>query len=115
MKTYFDLNKKRYEAKDFDFNLICDMQEMGVDMLDMSNLRKNLIPAVRVYAALCLEVDKDIAGAEIQQHIINGGGFDEIMTAMQKKMEESDFFQALNQTEEEETPKTPAKKSKTEK
>lgn len=115
MKTYFDLNKNRYEAKDFDFNLICDMQEMGVDMLDMSNLRKNLIPAVRVYAALCLETDKDIAGEEIQKHIINGGNFDEIMSAMQKKMEESDFFQALNQTEEEEAPKTPAKKSKTEK
>lgn len=111
MKTYFTLNDKRYEAKDFDFNLVCDMQEMGVDMLDMGNLRKNLFPALRVYVALCMEVDKDIAGSEIQAHVIKGGGFDEIMEAMQKKMEDSDFFRALNTTEEEETPKTPTKKS----
>lgn len=112
MKTYFTLNNRRYEAREFDFNLICDLQEMGIDILDMSAIKNNPLPAIRAYASLCVGADKEVAGDEIQAHVLNGGGFDEIMTAMQKMMEESDFFQALNKGQEEETQKPTQKKSK---
>lgn len=115
MKTYFTLNNKRYEAREFDFNLICDLQEMGIDILDMSSMRKNPIVAIRAYASLCIGADKDVAGEEIQAHVVNGGGFDEILTAMQKMMEESDFFRALNKEPEETAQKATQKKSKEEK
>lgn len=112
MKTYFTLNNRRYEAREFDFNLICDLQEMGINILDMSGMRNNPVTAIRAYASLCIGADKETAGEEIQAHVINGGGFDEILTAMQKMMEESDFFQALNKGPEEETQKSTPKKSK---
>ena len=112
MKTYFTLNNRRYEAREFDFNLICDLQEMGIDILDMSSLKNNPLSSIRAYTSLCVGADKELAGEEIQAHILNGGGFDEIMSAMQKKMEESDFFQALNKGPEEETQKSTPKKSK---
>lgn len=112
MKTYFTLNNRRYEAREFDFNLICDLQEMGIDILEMSGIKNNPLPTIRAYTSLCVGADKEIAGEEIQAHVLNGGGFDEIMQAMQKKMEESDFFQALNKESEEKTPKPTPKKSK---
>ena len=115
MKTYFTLNNRRYEAREFDFNLICDLQEMGIDILDMSSLRKNPVTTIRAYASLCIGTDKDVAGEEIQAHVVNGGSFDEILSAMQKMMEESDFFRALNKEPEKETPKSTPKKSKEEK
>ena len=102
MKTYFTINKRRYEAREFDFNLICDLQELGIDILDMNSLKNNPISAIRAYASLCIGADKETAGAEIQAHIVGGGNFDEILTAMQQMMEESDFFQALNKGTEEE-------------
>ena len=112
MKTYFTLNNRRYEAREFDFNLICDLQELGINILDMSGMRNNPVTAIRAYASLCIGSDKETAGEEIQAHVINGGGFDEILEAMQKKMEESDFFQALNKDSEEKTQKSTQKKSK---
>lgn len=101
MKTYFTLNKKRYEAKEFDFNLICDLQEFGVDI---EKVRQNPAAAIRAYVALCMDGDKEQAGKEIQDHIIGGGKLDDVSEAMTKKMQESDFFQALNKTTEETTP-----------
>lgn len=112
MKTYFTINNRRYEAKEFDFNLICDLQDLGINILDMSNIKSNPTSVIRAYAALCIGTDKEVAGDEIQQHVLNGGNFDDILTAFQKMMEESDFFQALNKTTEEEDQKSTAKKSK---
>ena len=112
MKTYFTINNRRYEAREFDFNLICDLQEMGINILDMSGIRRNPMVIMRNYLALCMDADKDLAGAELQEHIIKGGTFEEIMDVLTKKMDESDFFQALSKTEEKTTPagKTKAKK-----
>jgi len=114
MKTYFTINNRRYEAKEFDFNLICDLQEMGVNILDMSSIRKNPIPVIRTYVSLCMDADKDVAGEEIQAHIINGGGFEEVLGVITDMMEKSDFFQALNKTTETDTP-VEDKKAKKEK
>ena len=82
MKTYFTLNNRRYEAREFDFNLICDLQEMGINILDMASMRNNPVTAIRAYASLCIGADKETAGEEIQAHVINGGGFDEILEAI---------------------------------
>lgn len=112
MTKYFTLNNRRYEAKEFDFNMVCDLQEMGVDVLNISSLKKNPISAIRAYVSICMGGDKELAGSEIQAHIVDGGDFNEILTVMQEQMGESDFFQALNKGAEEETPeKKSAKKS----
>lgn len=115
MKTYFTINKKRYEAKEFDFNLICDLQDMGVNMLDIRDIKKSSLLTVRSYVALCMDVDPELAGSEINQHVINGGDISEIMDVFQKMMSESSFFQALGQGEEEETSEKSAKKKEEDK
>ena len=110
MKTYITINKKRYEAREFDFNLICDLQDLGVNILDIKDMRRTSLLTIRSYVALCMDADPEYAGEEINQHIINGGNMDEITEVFQKMMSESSFFQALGQGEEEETPEKSAKK-----
>lgn len=114
MKTYFTINNRRYEAKEFDFNLICDLQEMGVNVLDMTSIKRNPIPIIRTYVSLCMDADKEIAGAEIQSHIVNGGTFEEVLGVITDMMENSDFFQALSKETTENTP-ADVKKAKKEK
>lgn len=110
MKTYITINGKRYEAREFDFNLICDLQDMGVNILDMNDMKKTSLLTIRSYVALCMDSDPYFAGAEINEHIINGGDIEEITDVFQKMMNESSFFQALSKGEEEENPEKSAKK-----
>ena len=110
MTTYFTINNRRYEARDFDFNLVCDLQDMKIDVTDFESLSYKSIAAVRAYIALCMNVDVNTAGEEIQKHILNGGDIGEVSTIMKTKMEESDFFRAISKGETEETPESQTEK-----
>lgn len=111
MKTYFVLNNRRYEAKEFDFNTVCDLNELGVDL---ERIQKAPAPAIRAYISICMDADKDIAGREIQEHILGGGKLDDIAIVMTQMLEKSDFFQALSKAEEKTTPVKKTKKEKEE-
>lgn len=94
----FKLNGKTVIAKPFDFNLMCDLDEMGISM-DALQSKPNAF--IRVYIAMCLGVSKEVAGEELQKHIIAGNSTEEIIAAMAKSMEDSDFFQTLTKRAEE--------------
>lgn len=93
----FTINGKEYKAKAFDFNLICDLEDMGISLEQAGNKPMSM---VRAYFGLCAEKGKEFAGKEMEAHIISGGTFDEIMTAMSDEMEKSDFFRSLKKTAE---------------
>lgn len=101
MSRFFTINGKRYVAKPFDFNTVCDLEDNGVPLQEMA---KKPMSMARAYFALCFNGDKEKAGLEIQAHVMAGGNINELYTVMGEEMNESDFFQALNQTEGEETP-----------
>lgn len=94
MKT-FTVNGMTYEAKPFDFNLACDLDEMGVSIAE---IQKKPMSVVRSYLALCMGADKDAAGEQIEQHIMNGGDLDELLDAMTYEINESGFFQKMAET-----------------
>lgn len=96
MKT-FTVNEKEYKAKPFDFNLICDLEDMGVPMEEM---KRKSMSTIRGYFGICAELGRGAAGAELQAHIINGGDFTDLLKAMSEEMEKSDFFRALNKAAE---------------
>ena len=110
-KEKMTINGKVYKAKDLDFNFLCELGEAGIDIGDIS---KKLIPTVRVYVAYCMGVDLETAGEEINNHVINGGTFDEITEAFSTKADESDFFRALGKAAETTTPKRATKKREAE-
>lgn len=109
MKT-FSVNGKRYNAKPFDFNMVCDLEDMGVDITSSSKMK--ILNMARSYFAICAGMDAEEAGNEIGQHMISGGSLEEVIDAMSYEMENSDFFRNLNKTTEEETPKVQKKTSK---
>lgn len=101
MKT-FTINGKEYKAKEFDFNLICDLEDMGVAI---QTAQEKPTSFIRAYATLCMNTNKAKAGAELQEHMINGGDFTEITEALSAMMEESDFFRNLTKKTEKKTAK----------
>ena len=109
MSRFFTINDKRYQAKPFDFNTVCDLEDNGVSLAEMT---KKPMSMARAYFALCLNGDKEKAGNELQEHVKHNGNFNELYTVMGEEMNDSDFFRALNQKEEEETPAVEGKKDK---
>lgn len=111
MKT-FEVNGKQYKGKEFDFNLVCDLEDMGVSIDDMQ--KKNL-SLIRGYFGLCAGLDAERAGSELQAHLISGKRFESLTDVMSDAMEKSDFFRALQKTAEtEDTEVEAAEEPKTE-
>ena len=109
MSRFFTINDKRYQAKPFDFNTICDLEDNGVSLAEMT---KKPMSMARAYFALCFNGDKEKAGIEIQEHVKHGGDFNDLYTVMGEEMNDSDFFRALNQKQEQETPEVESKEEK---
>lgn len=103
MTNTFALNNNTIVAKKFDFNLICDLEDLGVSLQDIG---KKPMAMVRAYVALCLGSDLEAAGKEMEAHMAGGNTFENIMEVMSKEIADSDFFRNLNNQ-----PKTVAKKN----
>lgn len=93
----FTVNGVTYAAKPFDFDMVCELEDMGVTFERIDKMPMSLI---RAYFAICANTDKAQAAALIQNHMIKGGKLDDITDAMSKEMENSDFFRSLQQVEE---------------
>jgi len=88
----FTVNGVSYVAKDFNFNTVCDLEDKGVALSDIGNKPMSML---RAYISICSGRDMDFAGDQIEQHIIAGGNFEDVMQIISDKMEESGFFRAL--------------------
>lgn len=107
----FKINGKEYNAKPFDFNLVCDLEDMGISL---EEAEKKPMSMVRAYFGMCMGKGKEAAGKELERHIASGGKFADIMTAMSDEMGKSDFFQTLSKTAETETGTDETKESEKE-
>ena len=90
MAKTLTINGKNYIARDFDFNTTCDLEDMGVSMADAN---KKPMSFFRAYFALCMGIDLAEAGAELQEHIANGGTLEELLNIANDKAAESGFTQ----------------------
>ena len=88
----FEVNGVKYTSKPFTYNVICDLEEMGVSLQDMANKPMSV---VRAYFAICTGRGADYAGEQIEAHVIKGGNFNAVLEAMNEEMDKSDFFRAL--------------------
>lgn len=105
----FEINGNKYAGVDFSFNTICDLEDLGITLEMMG---KKPLAMTRAYISLCMHEDVDIAGEEIQKHIINGGSLDDARAIMTEKLENSDFFRAITERENKETTANQKSKSK---
>ena len=98
MTKLFNVNGKSYRAKEFDFNLLCDLEDQGLSLEDIDRKPMSLI---RTYLAFCGNLSKEQAGKEIEAHLENGGKFNDVVEAMSEQMSNSGFFRSLQQANEE--------------
>lgn len=105
MKT-FTVNGKTYKAKEFDFNLVCDLEDEGISIEMMD---KKPMSMIRAYFRLCSGRTKQDAGEQIENHIIAGGSMNDVADAMGDAMENSGFFRALREKAQEDAPEDETK------
>ena len=92
------INGVEYKNVPIDFNAVCKLEDMGVDI---SNIDGKIVTLARAYGALCMRKPLEVAGKEIEKHVRNGGSLNEIYEVFAAEVEKSDFFRALqNQPEE---------------
>ncbi len=99
----FVVNNRKYVAKPVDFNMICDFEDMG---LAFSDIERKTTSFIRGYLAFCGNISTEVAGKEIEKHIMNGGTLEDVALALMNEVQNSDFFQALNKKQEQETTAT---------
>ena len=95
-KNRFTINGVTYTAKPIDFDMVCELEDMGVSFERIDKMPMSLI---RAYFAICANTDKEQAAALLQNHIVKGGQLNDIIEAMSKEMVESDFFRAFQSGE----------------
>ena len=96
-RNAFTVNKVSYIAKPFDFDMICELEDMGVSFERIDKMPMSLI---RAYFATCAGIGKEQAALLIQNHLVNGGKLEDITEPMAKEMNNSDFFRALSEKQE---------------
>lgn len=96
------VNSKDYKLdKVIDFNAICELEEYGLSLTD---IRSTKMTSMRALLAFVAEISTDEAGAEIMEHLKNGGSIADLAVLIDY-LTESDFFRATRQSsEKEETP-----------
>lgn len=95
----FKLNNKDYNAKKLDYNAVCDLYDLGTDISTLSN-GINFSSIRNFIAVLIFNNDTELAGKEINDHIVNGGKLEDIVEIITKSVEDSGFFQALGKSTE---------------
>ena len=109
MTKIFSINNKTYQAKEFDFNLLCDLEEMG---LSLDDIEKKPMSLIRTYFMFSAGISKEQAGREIEEHIAKGGEFTDIVNVMSEMMNDSGFFRSLNKRTTESKGETSTKSRK---
>ena len=85
------INGKKVVVKPVDFNAICELSDLG---FDFESGRAKTFTTLRAVVAYNLGVSAEEAGKEIEQHVVGGGSFEDIIPLVEA-VTESDFFQAL--------------------
>ncbi len=85
------INGKTYKLPEFSFETICDLEDYGVSL---TNLTEKPMKTVRAFAALAIG-DTRTAAREIEEHIKNGGNLNDFIEEIQKSISDSGFFQSL--------------------
>ena len=86
------INNKEYNIPELNFNAMCKLEEMGVNFMDMEN---KTLSTVRGFLALAMDGDLEMAGNELEQHLVVGGNVEDVVAEIGKAVEASGFFLAL--------------------
>ncbi len=89
------INNIEYNIPELDFNALCDLSDLGVDVINMNSDMGNPLKLTRGIVAWITGKDLKTAGKLLEEHIANGGEFDGIYEVFTNAISESGFFKAL--------------------
>lgn len=95
MKTIV-INGKSITTKPINFEAICELEDMGFEVL---SVRRRAFSSIRSAFAYHSGFSLDEASSQIEEHIKNGGRVEDF-TPFLEAITESDFFKALTQKNE---------------
>ncbi len=87
----YKINGKEYESKDFDFGALAKLEECGVTMTDLQNVKNKPMTLILGLVAWVIDCSKEDAIEEINEHIKNGGTLKDLMKIFDS-LKNSDFF-----------------------
>lgn len=89
----FTLNGKTYHPSELEFKDIRRMEkEFDVSFANMEN---KTFSSITAFVAMSANVSEEVASQMIQEHVVSGGDFNDIVKAFGDAMKESRFFQAI--------------------
>lgn len=94
MKKNVTINKKAYGVKPVTFNAICELEDLGLSIVNIKDIKKNLFSTYRACFAFHSGLPLEVAGEEMSEHLCNGGGLEDFVPFFEAVLE-SDFFKYL--------------------
>ena len=91
------INGKDYKVPEFTFATMCDLENYG---LSLTSINEKPLSAIRAFVALVIG-NKEKADEELEQHLINGGDFEDIAKEMMNALSSSGFFRSIAARQEE--------------
>ena len=89
---YVIINGNRYDIPEVDFDAVCELEEIGINLLNMDKSNLKLATMARGLTAWIMGVDTQTATRELEAHIANGGNIADIITRATESMQRSGFF-----------------------
>lgn len=111
MERLLNINNKTYKAAKFDLNLLCDFEDSGISIEDISG---KMFTVIRQYVSSSVGVTPREAGILISEHIDNGGSLEDISDVMSEMMQDSGFFRKTSKSKDKATSTRTRKKTEKE-
>lgn len=86
---------KEYKIPEIDFDTVCELEDAGISLSDIGKPKKKTMSIVRAFVKLATGLESEEVSALVEEHLINGGGFEGIFEEITKALEESRFFQKM--------------------
>lgn len=90
--SYVIINGNKYDIPEVDFDAVCELEERGVNLLNMDKSNMKLATVARGLVAWIMETDVRTASREIESHIANGGDIISIINRVTDAINNSGFF-----------------------
>lgn len=86
------VNGKSYTIPEITFNTMCDLETNGVSL---EKIGQKPLATIRGFLCVAMGQTLETAGRELEEHLKNGGSFEEIIGAISQAINDSGFFKAL--------------------
>lgn len=87
------INEKEYELRKIDFNAVCELEDLGMSIVD---IKDKTFKSIRALVAFVARTDLLTAAKEVEEHIKKKGKVQDF-TPLFEMVSNSDFFRNISQ------------------